>query len=366
MVDHYLPREEVPYKQQIITRDVFKVTEKEHVRLCKLHNRLYRILNATHRMLGSDVLLRRTGTGEWIRNFLKNPDHHALKGDGRDVTFMTTEIVLDQHRNPFIVSVDAHSARHWDDIALLSRENIGNLTSAHQFVEAIGMHFQDRELVIVRDSQGCERYSGLCRMLNRSGISVIHRTASEVENELEHSWQCLLELPFMQVRKQRRQRMYERASFLIQPHAYLSSQRVLAMLGREECYDALADASHPSFTREEFQKVQRAIPRTQLMERDTEVDPDRLVKLSAPLTSQCCIGSYQAVSPMEISRRANGMVAQERIRPFTMFVPALGSMLPVRLILISYRGSILTGIAIAGDSSQRVKFQEAHMPVMIG
>lgn len=366
MVEHYSPREEVPSKPKIVTSDrSFSIDRAEFQHLRRVHKALYLASKRVRRLICSGVSNQHSSLHPDIQMILAGLDARHMAFDGRDATFMTTEVVMDKDRRPYIVSIDAHSARHWDSIVGLSRIGHTSLTRSDLLIEAIRKHFSGQELVFIRDSHNRIRYPNFSNALIRQGATVKHRTLSETNEETLNSWQCILELPFMQARKKLCRKLHEKASFLIEPFLHFSSQRMLALLSDEGCYRVIDDyRSIEAPTMDDFAALQRAIPRTYLMG-SPSIPMDARVKLSAPLASQRCIGRYDAVPSIQLLRGARGMVAQESINPYCIEIPKGHSKCPLRLILVSYRGEVLAGVGIAQVPANGVPTREVFVDITI-
>jgi hypothetical protein len=242
--------------------------------------------------------------------------------------------------------MNAHSARHWDVMTTLSRPDPASITSTERLVDAINQRFRGRDIVIIGDADRTG-YPHLTSALHRYGIQTMHQSFDETDRQSTKTWQCVFELPLLNGRRELCRRIHRKTSFVIEPYPHLSGQFVLALLSNAQQDIAVSDILQNRILDEDaLALLQLRIPKTYSLA-STGVPPDALVKAAPPLSSQRCLGRYDQIAPrIDLTECLYRFVAQERIAPFRIAIPNENNHCPVRLIFVSYRGEVLTGMAV--------------------
>jgi hypothetical protein len=359
MVEHHAPRYEALSKPQTsLHKRSFVLSSAELDTLVSLHDSLYQTLAHVNALLSSPRQLRDTITNQALLEVFSELPAPYFPFDSRQATFLTTEIIMSQDDGqPRIVSIDAHTGRRLDDLCRLNSIGFGLFSRKEEVIRTLQNHFKEQEMVMVRNSSDRIKYPHLSQALVHAGVPVLHQSSRETEENVSEQWQCILEMPFMQVRGKRRKRLHTNASFFIEPMAHLSGQRMLALLSHPECVGAFSSLKG-------IDRLSHSIPRTYLMDAE-DIPPDAVLKSSAPLASQRCLGSYGSFPSIELRRLSRNLVAQERVRPRTISLPTSHTPCPVHLFLISYRGKLLAGMGVARVPANGIPAHDALLSIEI-
>lgn len=344
MVEHYQEREIAPSKQQITTSSrSFGFTPIEFQTLRETHQLLFRALDNVHRYVYSSDSYGHGGTAQMIRQSILQYAP-SLEYGGRSPSFVTTEVVLDTNRQPYIVGINAHSARHWDVLAGIGRTIHASITSTPRLIQTIRERLQGQEIVIIGDVNQ-PRYSNLAKALVRYGLNIRYQSLDETEQRLTKDWQLILELPMMQGRKQKCRAIHHGASFAIEPFSHLSGQFVLSFLSNADANVAISDILQQRILDlDSLFALQRRIPKTFSLA-SSSIPPNALIKSALPLSTQRKICRLN--SDMDLESRLYSYVAQERLDQLSIELPNERQQCPIRFYFVSYRGELVTGMAIA-------------------
>lgn len=328
----------------------FELSADEYRNIERLHLSLLRTLRRLHEIsFGEPRVVGDLAAPKAIRDLLCADAPKPLVEPLGTPLFLTTEIILDEDRDPYIVSVDAHSARHWENLIAFDERN------AKDLVEAIWDQLHGRPLMIIVEARVCRCYPTLSTVLQEEGATVIRRNMREAARLAEkalaqpdepHAQPCIIEYPFMRGKKRQRRAIAKGADAIIQPFVHLSDQRILALLSRpmpEGVRDTIAiDEESCS----DLDRVRTSIPDTRIVSADEEIPENYVIKFASPLTSQRVLGTVGEIRPAYLSILARKTVAQQAVPCKKMHVHGHGDC-PLRLIVASYGGSILSMIGIA-------------------
>lgn len=330
----------------------FQLSHEERRRIQHLHLSLLSALRGVHRFMTMEGV-RIVGSAaqqeaEAVRSELRIgiPD---ILVDMTDIpVFLTTEIVFDADRHPYIVSINAHSARHWDAIV--------RHTEGRALIQAIRERSVSNQLIIIKRPYGEHPYPALARALTDAGMTTTAQTMKEVADQAETyatqkdgmaSKPCILELPMTQGNTPTRRLIQRNADIVLQPFTHLSSQHILALLSHPR-HSAVRDAlivKYP-FCITDLAELRAVIPET-LPLSAKGIPRNYLIKKAGPLTTQRVRKTYGSYTAEEIAASTATSVAQRPIQPLIVLFPHERISCPFRIIATSYGGRLLDMIGVA-------------------
>ena len=212
----------------------FELSADEYGNIERLHLSLLRTLRRLHEIsIGEPRVVSDLTAPKTIQDLLRAGAPEPPAEPVGTPLFLTTEIILDEERNPYIVSVDAHSARHWENLIAFDKQYENKL------IEAIQDWLEERPLTIIVDARIRRCYPTIGTVLQAKGATVIRRNIKETARRAERALAqpdeprtrpCIIEYPFMRGKKRDRNAIAKGADMVIQPFAHLSDQRILALL----------------------------------------------------------------------------------------------------------------------------------------
>ena len=345
MLEQITRHPSVPSQRHLVSSDrSFLLRPHEYERLSEIHAALDRALQGLHRYVTGHDQYGYAGAAQRIRSRMVGP-LPLLEYAGRMPTFVTTEFVLDVHRQPHLVSVNAHSARHWDAIVAVSRDASSAL-SASRLIQAIAGRFKGWDLVHIEEAPHA-RAPQLMRALMDQGVRIRSRTLDEAMRQSSKEWQCMFDLPLSAGRAQIREQIYRRSSFTIEPCVHLSHQSMLTLLCETERDVAVSDiVRNRIIDAETLAQLQSCVAKTYSIA-STSLPTNAVMKSALPMSVQRCLSRSDVNEQMRNTELLEAYVAQERIEPLHVSIPSAHEPCPVRLICVSYRGELLTGMAVA-------------------
>lgn len=317
-------------KQQITRSDrSFVLEPKELQALIQLHRDLYQALGSVRAHLAGNG---RSVASQKIRDLL----FQGLPYDGlgrEDPSFVTTQVLFDRERQPHLIGIDTHSSRNWEMMSGLSRSIHMSVTNTSNLVNAIIERSGRRRIVMIDNSGEEIRHKSLVRAMRRADLEVAYRTRSQAEQELDDECVYFDDPPS----KRFSNRMREEGRFVIEPLPYFSSQYLLVLLSNGQREGVVEDLLR------------------------NELGVSRSLSASIPCTVPFCstVLPRQCYERSAISKSISrqygdeGMhdpeerVFQERIDPLRVDVSSDHRSCPLkRMTFVSYRGALLTGMAI--------------------
>lgn len=328
----------------------FEISANEYENIERLQLSLLRTLRRLHEIsIGEPRVVSDLTAPKAIQDLLRAGAPEPPAEPVGTPLFLTTEIILDEERNPYIVSVDAHSARHWENLIAFDKQYENKL------IEAIQDWLEERPLTIIVDARIRRCYPTIGTVLQAKGATVIRRNIKETARRAEHALAqpdeprarpCIIEYPFMRGKKHDRRAIAKGANMIIQPFAHLSDQRILALLSGsmpKSVRDAIAINEESC---SDLDRVRVSIPDTRIVSANEEIPEGYVIKCADPLTSQRVFGTVEEIRPAYLSMLTRKVVAQRTIPCTKMHVHGHGDCL-LRLIVASYGGNVLSMIGIA-------------------
>lgn len=338
MVEHHLPRDysDAPSKRITNSKHSFIISTREFEELREFHKGLDGALGqirtrATIESFCDDLCMTHG-------MFLDIPSIEHSDCMRRKHSLVTTELVMMPDRSFKLVSINTFSARHLEVIASISRPDPSALTSTARLTDALIRRGQGKEIVFIGYKDGRPRYPQLAKLFQGYGLRVRHQSLGETVERSGDEWQYLLELPLLQGGKQAHRILHEKASFAIEPSPHLSSQFALVLLTRKSGSQLLVSEKVRSKIAQTYTILAKAIP-------DTAV-----IKTASPFFVQGVRRErYNQFfdDTDDVSSVMYRCVAQEFIEPLRISIKDEHDHCPVRLMIVSMNGEVLTGMAVA-------------------
>lgn len=364
MVEPYRTRYDAPSQSPIISSpQTLDLSEEMWRDIQKAHSLLHITLRGAHKLaLGQYPQGMHQATQDLVepmRNQILTGVPCIDHAPNHIPVFMTTEIVLGQRKradneykdadaHPYIVSINAHSIRHWELIARQAAYHTTEITNPKEILDAIESRIdQDYAITTIRERQQRDPHPNLTNAIERRGYEMRHQDTYEVMDMIRQKKAVhLLDLPMLEGTKGRRSSIKKKARIVVEPFVHLSSQFLIALLSNAE-NEPIQDIlmSGLLFNGASPLSIRQYLPKTYRLHQKG-IPLDYIVKRALPLAAQRSQGTYGNLPSSEIARHANTSVAQEPIVSIAREMPGSHKPCPLRLIFVSYGGLIKAGVAV--------------------